>query len=137
MDSLTIIRCGNSHFKIITNVSTLIRYFFVEFHPGCSISKTGKICWQVKEQLNFVAGVLHNAIFLPGFVKKRWHFVFFSVSEKNSDDRFNLHSHAIYLTETSIHFFQLHPVFYSLTILICFHYTCSFNEGPSYDFTRT
>lgn len=59
MDSLSIMQFA-AYFKIITQMAA---------RPIFSMQK--KICWRLKEQLNFVAGVLNYAVFFLQKIEKK------------------------------------------------------------------
>lgn len=92
-----------AYFKIITRMPTVIRYFLADTLPpplSMTTPHRENMLACENEQLNSVAGVLHNAIFSQlNFVQKKAATKYFL---KKSDDWLNLHSHAIYLAETSI-----------------------------------
>lgn len=101
-------------FIIIPNMDSLsiicdaIRSTFQNNHKyqARSASTTRKYVSEQIEQLNFVAGVLHNAIlfFFRKNSTKKIESKQKKILLKNPVDGWNLHSHAIYLAGTSSHF---------------------------------
>lgn len=96
---------------IISNMDSLsitwntIRSTF-QNNQKCRLPAQREICWRVKEQLDFVTGALHNAIFCSDSIPKREEKTrrVKSASRKKLADGRDLHSHTIYLSEGNIFF---------------------------------